>query len=125
MEEKTTLMDSLALVISLKSNNIRERELLFMEPTADFIQKTIGRKDKVGNPLFQPDKYFCASDQKKALKRTPGLFPFPSRGELCFLLQFKGDRNAERNLDRPSPLFSRGHFGQSLDDPQGFGLQVF
>jgi len=42
MEENTTLTANLALVISLKSENNKERVLFFTEPTADFIHIYIG-----------------------------------------------------------------------------------
>ena len=39
MEEKTTLIASLALVISLNSEKIKDSVLFLTEPTADFIHK--------------------------------------------------------------------------------------
>lgn len=37
MEENTTLTASLAFVISLKSEKIKDKDVIFKEPTADFI----------------------------------------------------------------------------------------
>src|SRR5690606_34738358 len=88
-------------------------------------KRLLGAKIRSGTRFSNLRDTFVPWAKKKALKRTPGLFPFPTHRKLCFLLQFKGNRNTEWNLHRPSPLFSRGHFGQSFDDSQSFGFQVF
>ena len=51
MEENTTLTANLALVISLNSERTKERELLFTEPTADFIHE-LNWLAKIGSMLF-------------------------------------------------------------------------
>ena len=54
MDEKTTLIASLALVISLKSEKIKAMVLFFTEPTAVFILLCIGCKDNPQVIFLQP-----------------------------------------------------------------------
>ena len=120
MDENTTLMANLALVISLKSVKIKERVLLLTEPTADFIHYVNWLAKITPVSIFcNPRKGFMTLEQhieqiktiKKALTFTSGLFPFLPQQESCILLlKFEGNRNTERYFYRSSPLLTWGHF---------------